>query len=57
MVTASQANRLEMLATAFGTSVVGLMLPPGRAAEERVLLALLEERGVTKNGYSKNLIY
>lgn len=40
-----ELGELEMLAGAFGTSVVGLMLPPGRTAEERVLLALLEARG------------
>jgi len=40
-----ELGELELLAGAFGTSVVGLMLPPGRTAEERVLLALLEERG------------
>ncbi len=41
-----ELGELESLAAAFGTSVVGLLLPPGRTAEERVIGALLEgERG------------
>jgi sRNA-binding carbon storage regulator CsrA len=40
-----ELGELEMLAAAFGTSVVGLLLPPGRTAEERVLLALLDGEG------------
>lgn len=40
-----ELGELELLAGAFGTGVVGLMLPAGRTAEERVVLAVLEGEG------------